>query len=164
MERTVITERDVAQMNALRKAETRKYTRDGGVAASVDAAGAPPPPPPQEPDKYKDRLLKYIPAEVIAIYLSLDAILATAVSDPQVPLQELRWAILIVVGIATPLYLWRVAKIRKKKQILIAVGAFVVWALYLGGPFRSLPFYHPVYGALVFPLFTFLIPILEVEQ
>ena len=162
MERTVLTQRDVAAM-AARKAAPPADARDSG---SASAGGSPTPPamPVPVPDDYKDRLLKYIPADVIALYVALDGIVTTTVADDQVPVGTLRWIILLLVAAVTPLYLWRVAKVRKRAQIIISTIAFLVWAFYLGGPFRTLSFYHPVYGALLFPLFTFLVPLLVVEE
>src|SRR5204863_370289 len=39
-------------------------------------------------------------------------------------------------------------------QITLATIAFGVWVFALGGPFISLTFYRPLYGALVLVLFT----------
>jgi len=112
-------------------------------------------PPIRSADSYADRLLKYIPSEVIAVYLTVDAILKSA-TDMRIPVL---WVVFLVLLVATPFYLWRVANIVKKDQIAISTLAFIVWVFAMGGPFISLSFYHPVYGAVALPLFTFLVPI-----
>ncbi|MFL5538295.1 MAG: hypothetical protein ACJ8J0_04855 [Longimicrobiaceae bacterium] len=162
MERTVITQRDVAAM-AARKAAPPADARDSG-SASAGGRPTPPPGPVPVPDDYKDRLLKYIPGDVIALYVALDGIVSTVVAGGQVSVATLRWIILAFVAAVTPLYLWRVAKVKKPAQIAISFVALLVWAFYLGGPFRTLSFYQPVYGALLFPAFTFLVPMLAVEE
>jgi hypothetical protein len=115
------------------------------------------------PDNYSDRLMKYIPADVIAFYLSLDGIVlvadTTQAGAPPIP--TLRWAVFVGVTLIMPVYLRRVANIEKRLQIVICTAAFVVWALTLPGTF--FPWGHQVYPALLLPVFTFLIPLVRVE-
>ncbi len=161
MERTVITRSEAAAFRASqphgRDDDARGAWDDDQPAGGGDAAAP-------SADDYKDRLFKYIPADVIALYLTLDGILATAAPAENLPLDALRWIVAGVVFVLTPLYLARVAKVTKRKQIAISTSAFAVWAFYLGGPFKTLEFYHPVYGALLFVVFTFVVPIWEVES
>ena len=114
----------------------------------------------QQIDKYTDRLLKYIPAEVLTLYLTLESILLANKPD-QV---ELHWGIFAFGIIATYLYLWRVLKVEKQLQIVISMLAFAVWVFATGGPFV-----HPLgqenavfYGSLLLPAFTFLASMVEV--
>ncbi len=110
-----------------------------------------------KPDDYKTRLLKYIPAEVVALYLTLDAILR---STDQLPLNTY-WAVFIVGIVGTYLYLHRVEKVYKNKQLLISVVAYCIWVFALGGPFVYLEWYHPIYGGMLLPIYTFFVPIIE---
>ena len=110
-----------------------------------------------EPDKYSERLLKYIPAEVIALYLTLDAIVR---STEQIPIL-FYWGIFVFGIAATYLYLWRVEKVNKKAQLVISVGAFIVWVFTLGGPFTHLSWYDPIFGGILLPMYTFMIAIVE---
>lgn len=112
---------------------------------------------PLEPDKYTARLLKYIPVEVIALYLSLDAIVRS--SAGQAP-ELLHWGIFIFGIVATFLYLWRIEKVSKKSQLFISIGAYCVWVFTVGGPFVYLNL-DPIYGAIFLLIYTFLIPIFE---
>lgn len=110
-----------------------------------------------EPDKYTSRLLKYIPAEVIALYLTLDIIIR---STEQTPL-GLFWFVFLFGIPATFFYLRRVEKVHKNSQIFISVIAYCVWVFAIGGPFVHLNWYQPLYGAIILPMYTFIVPIIE---
>lgn len=109
------------------------------------------------PDSYTDRLLKYVPAEVVALFITLDAL---ARSSADIPL-FVYWAIFLFCMAGTYLYLWRVAKVRKHAQLAVSTVAFVVWVFALGGPFAQFDWYTPIYGGLLLPIFTFAIALYE---
>lgn len=110
-----------------------------------------------KPDDYLTRIIKYIPSEVVALYITLYGVASAA--ETEIPFGLMTWLIFIVGVLGTVLYLWRVAKVNDRSQIFISTGAFVVWVFALGGPFSNLSWYHPVYGALLLPIYTFFIPI-----
>jgi hypothetical protein len=114
--------------------------------------------PVQTPDHYGDRLIKYIPAEVVILYLTLQSMLQ---SIPDSPSLTVSWGVFGFGILATFLHLSRIAKVTKKRQILISLGAFVVWAFALGGPFQTLSWYQPAYGGMLLCCYTFLVPIIE---
>ena len=143
MGRRVITTKDVSPP----KTEGVFIKGKGGVV------------PQPQIDDYPTKLIKYIPAEIVAAFVVVDGILRSA---PQVP-TAVYWIIFLVLLIFTPLYIWRVTTEPNKPpaiaQILISTSSFFVWVFALGGPFSYLDWYQPVYGALVLPIFTLLIPI-----
>lgn len=108
-------------------------------------------------DDYTSKLVKYIPSEVVALYIALGSILGTSDKSDG----ALYWVVFAVCLIGTGLYLWRVTNVTKVTQIVISVVAFFVWAFALGGPFELLSWYDPVYGALLLPVYTFFVPMLE---
>ena len=110
-------------------------------------SGAPMPPE----DKFKDRLLKYIPAEVVTLYLALTAIVNAASDVPS----AVAWGIFLVGIVATPFYLRAILQVTDRTQHILSTLAFVVWVFALGGPFKDLAWYKPVYGGLLLPIFTF---------
>lgn len=79
--------------------------------------------------------------------------------------EAILWIVFGVLLLATPLYQWRLLKIRLPLQLAIATVAFAVWVFYLGGPFKLTfadpSWYRPTYGAVLLPLYTFLIPLIE---
>ena len=140
MSRCVVSNKDVAGQAPV--------ARKGALGAETPAPAA---------DDYKDRLLKYIPAEVIALYITLTTMVESIPDTPG----WLPWAIFAFGLGATWLYLWRVGKVHKTLQLAISVGAFFVWAFAMGGPFELTSWYQPYYGALLLPIYTFLVPIVE---
>jgi hypothetical protein len=121
--------------------------------SNPDLAPKPGEPRPLPEDKYKDRLLKYIPAEVVTLYLTLTALLGTARVQPW----WLGWLILAVGIVATWYYLRYPLEVKDRKQLIISCVAFVVWAFALGGPFKDLSWYNPVHGGLLLTVYTFFI-------
>lgn len=139
---------------------TRQIVRQPPAPPS-GALGAPAIGPPA--DKYKDRLLKYIPADVVAIYLTLTSTVAAA-ADGSLK-WWLAWIVFVVVGICTPFYMKHIGKITDQKQIIVGSIAFIIWAASLGAPFDKthIPWFEPIIVALILPLFTFLIPLTDEE-
>lgn len=118
-------------------------------SAAVLAAG--------QPDDYPSRLLKYIPAEVVALYVAATGIVPAA-HPKHFPYL---WAIFVFCAIATPVYMFITARdeVTKKpiwKQIVLATLAFPVWAYALGGAFTSLTWYDPLAGSLMLMGVTFI--------
>ncbi len=130
MSRTIITQRDIDTLRA-----NREPVPSGG------------------PDGYSSRVLKYIPAEVVAVYIAVQGAVAQATSAT--PNDTILWIAFGILLVLTPVYLWRVAHVTKTLQLVIATIAFAVWVFSLGGPFASLSWYQAIYGAVLLPLFTF---------
>ena len=110
-----------------------------------------------KPDDYLTKIIKYIPSEVVALYITLYGVASAAKTE--IPFVLITWLIFVVGVLGTVLYLWRIAQVNDRLQIFISAGAFVVWVFALGGPFSNLLWYNPVYGALLLPIYTFFIPI-----
>jgi hypothetical protein len=111
------------------------------------------------PDDYVTRLVKYIPAEIVAAFLVIDGILK-AVTGVQA---NLYWLIFIVLLILTPLYTWRVTTEAGLPvayvQVVVSTLSFIVWVFAIGGPFSLLSWYQPVYGSILLILFTLIPPL-----
>ena len=131
MSRSIITQSDIAANAAARS----------GVSAAL------------APDGYGSRVLKYIPAEVVAVYIAVQGAIDAA--EPTGPNETLLWIAFGILLVLTPVYLWRVAHVTKTLQLVIATISFAVWVFSLGGPFAFLPWYQAIYGAVLLPLFTF---------
>lgn len=120
-------------------------------AAQFQAAGAPPP----ALDTYLSRLVKYIPAEIVAAYLFVKGFL-----PPDAP----RWVWWIVFGGLIALTVWYTLDATRRPglppaytQTVIAVLAFVVWTFAIGGPyFEAAPWYRQYYylPGIILALFT----------
>jgi len=120
-------------------------------------AGEPPPAPAppqaaaQAADGYNDRVLKYIPAEVVTLYLSVDGLVR---AKPQSP--GLSWGLFAFGLLATVLYLRFSAGVTKPLQLVVSAVAFCVWAITIGSPSSHILGYDAIYGAIALPVFTFL--------
>ena len=127
-----------------------RETMRGQIAAAT--------PPSQE--RYDEKLLKLIPAETVAVYLTVQGVLVSAMAAPAQAgrLNAWLWIIFVVILGLNGLYLRRVQKVTDPKQHVIIAAAFLVWVFSMGGPFRSLSFYEPFMGSLALSLFTFGVP------
>ncbi len=129
-------------------------------------ADLPPPPTPPPPDaSYFEKLLAYIPSELVAAYLFMDGILKeTALDSPS----WLYWAIFGACLVLTPLYVVfrptesTVLKCTKRFRAVTATVAIAVWIFALGGPFAvSFEWYRPIFGSLLLVVTTLSIPVFE---
>ncbi len=103
-----------------------------------------------KPDAYADRLIKYIPADVVGAWLAADG--AIRASD-NTPTTVLLWISFLFLLLLTPLWIFRQTKEAHKPpamtQALIATGSFAVWVFAIGGPFARYSFYRPLYATLL---------------
>ncbi len=121
-----------------------------------------PPPDSKTTDSYFEKLVKYIPADILAAYVAITGI--TASNDPP------PWLTCGVFGVLlalTPLYVCYV-KTQPKGFVssktfhwVTACLAFSAWVFALGGPFATFVWYKPYLGSVVLILTTLIIPVLE---
>ncbi len=100
--------------------------------AMPEAAGA------SAPDDYLARLVKYVPAEIIALYLTAAGIVPANRSG-------VLWAVAAFCAVLTPVYLrWVTSRggvPPLRQQIVIGTIAFPIWLFAIGGPFALLGWY-----------------------
>ena len=175
MGRRVITDSEIREAKEEEKRGIILYGEDGQKISE------------KKEDDAKSKIMKYIPAEITAAYVAAEASVKSVTSP------TLEWIIFSILLLFTPLYLWRVGTetITKKKaildtagnitaldyvgqdkkipwtQIIVGIGAFILWVFALGGPFAatwptspSPATYHSEYGAVALILYTVLIPII----
>jgi hypothetical protein len=120
MPRQVVSKKDIAAAAA---ASTDDVSNYGAVTPrSVQV---------QKPDGYFDRFLKYIPTEIVVVYVTIingmdDGANAIAL-----------WVVYGLCQIAVPIFLWAIG-VRKKKQLFISFLSFFFWAASYGGPFHTI--------------------------
>jgi hypothetical protein len=117
-------------------------------------------------DTYLDRLVKYIPTEIIALYLGATNVVPhTAKSNEMIAL----WVIAALTAICTPIYMYYATKEPDQptlwSQIVISSIAFPVWVFAIGGPFQvTWPNWYPDnkwIAAIVISFATFLLGIYQ---
>jgi hypothetical protein len=110
------------------------------------------------PDGYIDRLVKYIPSEIIALYLGVANVVP--VTDPSYHLAL--WIVFGAATVCTPIYMYFVTQAADEptlwSQIVISSIAFPIWVFAIGGPFRFLSWYEGKHwvAAVVLTFATFL--------
>jgi hypothetical protein len=150
MPRTIVNPEEVSGAGA---PGIPKGGRKRGAGVPVPETPAPTPAPAAAPaaDSYNDRVLKYIPAEVVTLYLSVDALVRAKQNSP-----ALSWGLFAFGLLATVLYLKFSAGVTKPLQLVVSAVAFFVWAISIGSPSTYIAGYDPIYGAIALPIFTFL--------
>ena len=136
------------------------------------------PPPPQKKDKdvqapgqdvvdtYLDKLIRYIPGDLVAAYIGLDGLMREASLNAP---DFLYWIIFGALLVLTPLYVFyrpttqTSGDTSKRFHAIAASFAFVVWVFALGGPFAVTwpDLYRPIYGSVLLVLTTLTIPVIE---
>ena len=122
-----------------------------------------PPPDSKVTDSYAEKLVKFIPADILAAYVAISGI--TASNDQ--PLW-LSWGVFGVLLALTPLYVCLVKTDppgiawSKTFHWVAACLAFTSWAFAMGGPFAAtFDWYQPYLGSVVLILTTLIIPVME---
>jgi len=112
-------------------------------------------------DSYRERLLKYIPAETIALFIAVYGITYyLSGSETWYPLMA-RW-ILIAGILGTALYLWQVEGVTDLVQVAISTTGFFLWACALGiVTVASLPFYNAMVAGLLLVVWVFGAPLID---
>ena len=113
-------------------------------------------------DGYFDKLLKYIPTEIVGGWIAITGLIKSA-SD--IPTNTILWILLIIFTVLTALYILQQTSEPKKppaiKQTTISAIAFIVWVFALGEPFDSLGFYNPIYGSILLIIYNLTIPLIK---
>jgi hypothetical protein len=165
MGRQVVTQRDV-ELASKKPSAPARSALGGGVAAVEEEEVVDPSKVPvgsdKKADQFTDRLLKYIPAEVVVVYVFVEGLIRNAPAE--VPRGKVLWGVFFFLLAGTWVYLARVQRVSKKAQLAISTLAFAVWVFSLGGPFQSFSWYNPFYGSVLLPLYTFGISALKVES
>jgi hypothetical protein len=78
----------------------------------------------------------------------------------QQTLRTLLWIVFGTITIITPLWLWRLARVRRYSQLALSTVSVPVWLFALGGPFAQYDWYRPALGAIILPIYTLVIPII----
>lgn len=112
----------------------------------------------KEAQRYRDRLLKLIPSEIVAAYMVLSGI---------IPLDSAKWGTLIVsiiLLVLVPFYLKRIQNVQRTSQLTVTTISFVVWVYSLGGPFEVWGLYKPWIGSVILVLWTLIMPLVVNPQ
>jgi hypothetical protein len=122
-----------------------------------------PPPDSKTTDSYFEKLVRYIPADILAAYVAI-----AGITESNNPPLWLSWGVFGVLLVLTPLYVCYVKTdppgfvSSKMFHWVTACLAFSAWVFALGGPFAlTFDWYKPYLGSVVLILTTLIIPVLE---
>jgi hypothetical protein len=105
-------------------------------------------------DGYASRVVKYVPADIIAGWLALTALLSGSGRERL----TLLWVLFAVLVVLTPLWMLRATRAADKPpawtQAVVSTVAFAVWVFATGRPFADYAFYDQVYGGVALIIFT----------
>jgi hypothetical protein len=112
-------------------------------------------------DSYRERLIKYIPSETIALFIAVYGITYyLSGSENWYPLMA-RW-ILIAGILGTLLYLWHAEGVTDLMQLAISTIGFVIWTCALGVvTVASLPLYNAIVAGLILIVWVFGAPLVD---
>lgn len=116
---------------------------------SLQASGGP------DADKFFDRVIKYIPADVVGGWVAASGIIGSLKGPNSATVLWIAFAAGLALTAAWTLHQTREpGKPPAVLQTVIATLAFAIWAFALGGPFTQFPWYEQAYGSLVLIGFT----------
>ena len=124
-----------------------RVARPGAPAAAAAASSG-------DIDTYFDKVVKYIPADVVAAWVAVTGLVSSASGIPR---QRTLWVAFAIGLVLTAWWTWKQATAAGRPppvtQTIISTGAFAVWVFALGGPFQHVPG-QQVYGSLLLILYT----------
>ena len=131
------------------------------ITAQLQAAG----PATATVDGYFDKLVKYIPADIVGAWVFASSAIKEASG---VSVTATLWITFAVLLMITPLWTWRWTKLPGKPaartQIFISTISFAVWVFALGGPFATLGFYRPLFGSLILVLYSLVVAMISPRE
>ena len=154
MTRQCVTPSDVRREEASAEKAALAAAEDQSSRSSTRKIAAPGRPP----DGYLDRFLKYIPSEVIVIYVTVLGPLGA-----ETP-RYWQWVAYGICQVGTPLFLWQAGGVTKWRQLVLATISFFVWASTTQGPFQSIEGWNAIWIAVFLPLYTFAVPFIQADN
>lgn len=122
--------------------------------SALDASDAGEPPP-------QEKLLKYFPAEALALYTALEPLARSIADGNSIMLRWMLWAALTLGVVFCILFLRNFWNITRRSQLAISAGSLILYVAALGGPFDTISWYRPVMGvalAVVATAFLIFVP------
>ncbi len=112
-------------------------------------------------DTYRERLIKYVPVETIALFIAIYGITFYLYgTDSWYPVAA-RWFLILGVS-GTVLYLWKAEKVTDAVQLGISAIGFLIWVSALGViTVTSLPFYNAIVAGLLLAVYVFFAPLVD---
>ncbi len=111
-------------------------------------------------DDYLTKLLKYLPLEVLGVYLFLATLIKQNVTGRS-ELDAWLLGLLVFAVIVTCLYDFFVLRVKRAIQIIMSGIGIAVYVLASGDWFATTSWYHPWYGTAALPIYALLIQFIK---
>ena len=112
-------------------------------------------------DNYIQKVVGYIPGEIVAVYTTASGL---ALSAEGVPTVLVLWIVAGVLLVLTPLWLYYATAVPGRSaswfQVVAGTLAYVCWVFALSGG-TLFAWYHPLYGSLLLLFYTLAAPLAE---
>lgn len=155
-DRNIITEADAAQVRPSGMGTPRILEFKGPSAPEFMPSAVPVP----SADDYLTKLLKYLPLEVLGVYLFLTTLIKQNVDGASALATWLLWLLVFTV-IVTCLYDYYVLHVKRVVQIMMSGVGIVIYVLASGDWFATTSWYHPWYGTAALPLYGLMIQFIK---
>ena len=142
MNLNVITPQDASRIAGAVK-ETEKVAREVATQGTTQPATA----PQVTTDDLYAKILKYIPAPLIGLYLLAVNLFLSVFQDRDTHRALATTLTFVLFGVLIVVYLAR-RGVRRKSQLVVSLVAFVAWAMASPGPFQELALYESWWGTL----------------
>ena len=110
-------------------------------------------------EPYRNKLLKLIPSEIVATYMTIQGLLASGIVIGQRDItRPVAWIVFGILFVLTPVYLRKIHGVLPNAQLAFTALSFAVWVYWLGGPFAIEGWHHAQLASIVLALWTLLIP------
>lgn len=160
--RNVITNEDVQQLAKATAPEEVPKTLETQPPAG--AAGPAPPGGVVTPsgDDFLTKLVKYVPLEILGMYLFIEGTVESNVTEPG-PRAAWLGALLAGTLLVTIPYDIRVLSVVRPVQIVMSLVGLAVYVFAVGGWFATTSWYDPWHSSIVLPVFVLLVAIIKLK-
>jgi len=155
-DRNIITKADAARLSS----SAAKRTMDKAKGLAVLDVG-PAKVPVFSEDEYLVTLLKYLPLEVVGVYLLLTTQIKEHISPASSALATWLLCLLVLTVIVTCLYDYYVLHVERVVQILMSGIGIAVYVFATGDWFATTRWYHPWYGTMALPIYGLMIKFMK---
>lgn len=151
-DRNIITKADAARLSS--SAAKRTMDKAKGLAVLEVGQGKA---PAFSADEYIDLLLKYLPLEIVGMYLFIITQIKDHLRDTSSAFATWLLCLLVFTVIVACLYDYYVLRVERVTQIMMSGVGIVVYVFASGGWFDTTSWYQPWYGTLALPIYALMI-------
>ncbi len=114
--------------------------------------------PQEDADNFRERFIKLIPTEIIAIYLISYTTVSCTLTTYDTNI--IVWGIIGLLFLFTPIYLYKFCNVSKISQLSLTTFGFPFWAMTIGTPLETIYCYTATcFGAVMLLIYILFVPL-----